>query len=131
MNATELLQQAKEARSRAYTPYSGFSVGAALLARDGRIFLGCNIENAAYSPTCCAERVALFKAISEGVRTFDAIAVVGGATDSRSLTCTPCGVCRQVLAEFCDASMRVITEDADGSAIEYSLSELLPHSFTL
>lgn len=117
----ELLDQARAAKENAYTPYSHFRVGAALLAADGRVFTGCNIENAAFSPTCCAERVAIFKAISEGVREFSAIAV---AADKAP--CTPCGVCRQVLVEFCDPDLRVILEGAT-----YTLGELLPHSFAL
>ena len=97
-----LVERALEARTFAYTPYSGFQVGAALLAKNGRIFTGCNIENAAYSPTNCAERTAVFKAVSEGIREFQAIAIVGGreGTEPVSLT-APCGVCRQVLMEFC------------------------------
>ena len=130
MNATELLQQAKEARSRAYTPYSGFSVGAALLARDGRIFLGCNIENAAYSPTCCAERVAVFRAVSEGAREFAAIAIAGGHHDAPDAVCAPCGVCRQVLSEFCSADFRVLLGNVE-EIRAYKLSELLPLSFSL
>lgn len=117
----ELLDRAREAKENAYVPYSHFRVGAALLAADGRVFTGCNIENAAFSPTCCAERVAIFKAISEGVREFAAIAV---AADKAP--CTPCGVCRQVLAEFCSPDLRVILEGAT-----YTLGELLPHSFDL
>ena len=91
----ELIKQARLARKNAYVPYSGFAVGAALLCESGRIFTGCNVENGAYSPTCCAERVALFKAISEGECRFTAIAVVGGKADGNADTlCPPCGVCR-------------------------------------
>ena len=131
MNHTQLLTLAKEARASSYSPYSGFAVGAALLCRDGRVFLGCNIENASFSPTCCAERVAIFKAISEGARNFEAIAVVGGKGDDSAPMCLPCGVCRQVLAEFCGADFPVILEAEDGSPAVLSLDELLPHRFTL
>lgn len=116
-----LLDRARKAKERAHAPYSRFRVGAALLAADGRVFTGCNIENAAFSPTCCAERVAIFKAVSEGVRDFTAIAV---AADKAP--CTPCGVCRQVLAEFCRPDLRVILEGE-----VYTLGDLLPQSFAL
>lgn len=116
-----LLDRAREAKERAYAPYSRFRVGAALLSADGRVFTGCNIENAAFSPTCCAERVAIFKAVSEGVRSFTAIAI---AADKAP--CTPCGVCRQVLAEFGDPDLRVILEGET-----HTLGDLLPHSFGL
>ena len=114
----------------AYTPYSGFKVGAALLAKDGSIYTGCNIENAAYSPSNCAERTAFFKAVSEGERDFEAIAVVGGK-DTPGF-CTPCGVCRQVMAEFCDPKkFRIILMDNKGGTITYLLEELLPAGFKL
>ncbi len=120
-----LLTRAMEAREFSYSPFSKFKVGAALLAADGRIFTGCNIENSAYSPTICAERCAMAKAISEGAREFLAIAVVGPA-DSHT---TPCGVCRQVLYEFCDETMPVLCGGTDENYMETTLGELLPKGF--
>ncbi len=127
----ELVEKALKARSFAYAPYSGFCVGAAILAKSGTIYTGCNIENAAYSPTNCAERTALFKAVSEGERTFTAIAVCGGmGKEEPKEFCTPCGVCRQVLREFVDPKeFLVILCKADGSRKEMTLEELLPMSF--
>lgn len=131
MNAKELLARAHMARKAAYAPYSGFSVGAALLSKDGRVFCGCNVENAAYTPTCCAERVALFSAVAAGVREFSAIAVVGGADEeaAKMRPCYPCGVCRQALSEFSvDGLLAVYLENGE-EGVAYRLSELLPHSF--
>ena len=125
MDYTNLIRSAIKAKELAYVPYSGFRVGAALLAKDGRIFTGCNIENAAYSPTICAERTAVAKAVSEGCRDFTAIVVTGDAGDYL----TPCGVCRQVLAEFCPPEMPVILGDR-AHVERYSLSQLLPLAFT-
>lgn len=122
-----LLAAAKEALTNAYAPYSNFTVGAALLCRDGTVYRGCNIENAAFSPTVCAERVAFFKAISEGKREFAAIAIVNG----NGSPCSPCGVCRQVMAEFCDAAFTVILESENDTPVSYTLAELLPHTFSL
>lgn len=127
----KLMATAIEYRKRAYTPYSNFKVGAALLTVDGEIIGGCNIENAAYTPTNCAERTAIFKAVSEGKKEFAAIAVVGGKADGPLEFCSPCGVCRQVLVEFCDPKTFVVylgtsVEDYKG----YTLEELLPFSFT-
>lgn len=118
-----LIAAASQARQNAYAPYSGFSVGAALWARSGRVFGGCNVENASYGLTICAERIAVAKAISEGEREFEAIAVVsrGGIT--------PCGACRQVLAEF-NPNLRVIVGDLEGNHREFCLSELLPKAFS-
>lgn len=129
-NAKQLLEKAKEARAKAYAPYSHFAVGAALLSAEGRVFLGCNVENAAYSVTCCAERVALFKAISEGVRDFRAIAIVGGVEGSGGdcTPCYPCGVCRQALSEHGGEAFSVYTCEGD-RIIESTLDALLPHSF--
>ena len=124
-----LMTAAAEARELAYAPYSHFCVGAALLARDGRIFTGCNVENAAYSPTNCAERTAVFKAVSEGVRNFVAIAVVGGKEGELSPLCAPCGVCRQVLAEFCPPDFPVILGTPEDFRV-YALNEILPLAFT-
>lgn len=128
MDMKELTRLAVSARERAYAPYSGYRVGAALLAEDGTVYLGCNIENAAFSPTVCAERVALFKAVSEGKRRFTALAVAGGG-DKVSLT-TPCGVCRQALSEFCAPDMTVaLAEDGEGAHTETTLGALLPGAF--
>ena len=124
-----LMMAAAEAREFAYAPYSHFCVGAALLACDGRIFTGCNVENAAYSPTNCAERTAVFKAVSEGVREFAAIAVVGGKRGEISPLCAPCGVCRQVLAEFCPPDFPVLLGTPENFKV-YTLREILPLAFT-
>ena len=114
----------------AYTPYSGFRVGAALLTEDGRIYQGCNIENAAYTPTVCAERTAFFKAVSEGERRFSAICIVGGKDGILSGYTAPCGVCRQVMREFCQPDhFRIILAKDEEHWKEYSLSELLPEGF--
>jgi cytidine deaminase len=129
----ELTALAKEARKNAYVPYSGFRVGAALLTKEGQVYTGCNIENAAYTPSNCAERTAFFKAVSEGVREFEAIAIVGGAGEEISEDVTaPCGVCRQVMQEFCDPdAFRIVLGKADGSYDVYLLKELLPLGFSL
>lgn len=121
----ELLKKAKEARKRAYVPYSQFAVGAALQATDGRIFSGCNIENASYGLTNCAERTALFKAISEGKTQFVALTVV---TDTEEPV-TPCGACRQVLIEFCPPDMPVILANYTGKQRVTTVSQLLPGAF--
>ncbi len=128
----ELVRMALEARTFAYAPYSGFRVGAALLAEDGRIFTGCNVENAAYGPSNCAERTAVFKAVSEGARSFTAIAVAGGAgEDAPDRYTAPCGVCRQVLMEFCAPErFLVLLGKGDLTWEEYTLAELLPVSFS-
>lgn len=128
ISATELINNALTARMAAYAPYSGFKVGAALLADDGTVFEGCNIENAAFSPTCCAERVAVFKGVSTGCKCFEAIAIAGGSSDKPNSFTLPCGVCRQVLSEFCDGDFTVICTDGD-SYEKILLSELLPESF--
>ena len=126
----ELINKAYEAMQRSYSPYSGFKVGAALLTSGGEIYTGCNIENSAYSPTCCAERTAFFKAVSEGKRDFKAIAIVGGKNGEVTDYCYPCGVCRQVMAEFCDRDFEIITACPEGIK-SYSLKELLPEAFKL
>lgn len=115
----------------AYTPYSHWKVGAALLSADGRIWGGCNIENAAYGPSNCAERTAVFKAVSEGVRDFKAIVVVGGHEGHVEGYCPPCGVCRQVLAEFCKADFLIILPKSRTEYKIKTLAELLPESFSL
>ena len=132
MNKNDLCLAALAARKSAYTPYSGFNVGAALLTKSGKVFTGCNIENSAFSPTVCAERVAVFKAVSEGERDFVAIAVAGGQGDDVTSAAYPCGVCRQVLSEFCSPDFAVLcVTDMDGGFEEYALSDLLPKSFSL
>ena len=128
MTDKELLHKAIEARGFAYAPYSNHKVGAALLGKSGKIYTGCNVENAAYTPTNCAERTAIFKAVSEGEREFTAIAVVGGVGDKLSEVCAPCGVCRQVLAEFCDSNLRIILGTPEKITVS-TLAELLPLSF--
>ena len=131
MEDKELIALAYEARERAYTPYSQFQVGAALLAKNGTVYLGCNIENAAYTPTNCAERTAFFKAVSEGEREFSAIAIVGGQKGTKEQAmCAPCGVCRQVMREFCNPKeFRVLLEDGKGGILNMALEELLPFGF--
>ena len=128
MTDLELMKLAVEAREMAYAPYSGFRVGAALLAKSGKVYKGCNVENAAYSPTNCAERTALFKAVSEGEREFTAIAIVGGMYETIADFCAPCGVCRQVLAEFCDKDFRLVLGNLDNIKT-YTFEEILPFSF--
>jgi len=121
---------ALKARKSSYSPYSGFKVGAALLASSGKIYTGCNIENAAYTPTVCAERVAFFKAVSEGETEFIAIAIAGGAGDSPDGECPPCGVCRQVMMEFCDPdTFKVLLAKRDTEYTALTLKELLPYGF--
>ena len=130
MNAEQLVRLAKEARNRAYVPYSGFSVGAALLCSDGTIYQGCNIENAAFGPTICAERVAVTRAVAEGKREFSAIAVVGGKRGEPAETFfSPCGICRQFLREFCGDDFRVLVA-CKGEIRAYTLRELLPSGFS-
>ena len=131
MTDTELVAQAIEARNRAYVPYSHFAVGAALLCKDGAIYQGCNIENAAYTPSNCAERTAFFRAVFDGRRDFTAIAVVGGPEGQPiSELCAPCGVCRQVMMEFCDpATFRVILAATPDEPISRTLEQILPLGF--
>lgn len=133
MKNTELISLAFSARENAYSPYSNYKVGAALLAKNGKIYTGCNIENASYTPTNCAERTAFFKAISDGVKEFDAIAIVGGFIDTKKGEfdyASPCGVCRQVMMEFCDyENFRIILAKSDEEYQEYKLKEILPLGF--
>lgn len=130
MTQQELVRLALEARTRSYAPYSGFQVGAALLGRSGRVYQGCNIENAAYTPTNCAERTAFFKAVSEGEREFDAICIVGGKEGLPTEYTAPCGVCRQVMMEFCDPeTFRIILAIDETQIKEYRLSQLMPEGF--
>lgn len=126
----ELVRQAYEAQERSYSPYSHFATGAALLAASGEIFQGCNIENAAYSPTMCAERTAFFQAVSRGVRNFRKIAIVGGYPGKEGDYCAPCGVCRQVMREFCDPeTFQIILARSPRDYKIYLLKELLPEGF--
>ena len=130
--ALALMQKAQDAREYAYTPYSHFAVGAALLCKDGTVITGCNVENAAYSPGNCAERTAIFKAVSEGKKEFSAIAVVGakeGEVPDGSSMCTPCGVCRQVLCEFCEAKSFRLYVTNGKELFLYTLEELFPLAF--
>lgn len=122
----ELLEKARQVRERAYAPYSGFPVGAALLGPSGQVYTGCNVENAAYPLTTCAERAAVAKAISEGERQFEAIAIV------TSTGATPCGACRQILREFGgpEGDLRVLVGDLEGNVRTFTIKELLPASFT-
>ncbi len=130
MNKEQLCVVAQQARDNAYAPYSQFTVGAALLAENGKVYMGCNIENAAFSPTVCAERVALLKAVSEGERAFAALAIAGGRRGENT-DITPCGVCRQALCEFCDPAMPVYLVCADGRIDTVPLGDLLPRGFRL
>lgn len=131
MTNRELINEAKKAREKAYVPYSNFMVGAALVTTDGKIYHGCNIENAAYSPTNCAERTAFFRAVYEGEREFSKIAVVGAPKGAEAdLLTAPCGVCRQVMMEFCDPeTFTIIMPDGKGGIIEILLKDLLPFGF--
>ena len=130
MDNKELVKLAMEARKMAYTPYSHWQVGAALLAKDGRVFLGCNIENASYGATNCAERTAFFKAVSEGKRDFSAIAICGGKDGVIEGVFPPCGVCRQVMLEFCDPEVfEIILVRSEEDYRVCSLQELLPYGF--
>ena len=125
-----LIRHAIKARENSYSPYSGYQVGAALMTQDGRIYTGCNIENASYSATNCAERTAVFKAVSEGVTKFAGIAIVGGSKGKELQYAFPCGVCRQVLREFADISKFVVlVARSEEDYIERTLEELLPESF--
>lgn len=132
-NIQLLIKNAFEAQKNCYTPYSHFNVGAALLGKNGKIYQGCNIENASYSPTNCAERTAFFKAVSEGQKEFDAIAIVGNKEGEKGEYCSPCGVCRQVMMEFCDPKEFKIylAKDRDNldDYIVYTLEEILPMGF--
>lgn len=120
-----MLDLAYEAMQQAYTPYSNFQVGACLKGKSRTYYLGCNIESASYTPTNCAERTAVFKAVSEGEREFEGIVIVCSGKNPAA----PCGVCRQVLREFCKNDMPVIFADAKRNFVESTLGELLPHSF--
>ena len=130
MSDLELMLCAVEARKASYSPYSNFKVGAALLGKSGKVYTGCNVENAAYTPTNCAERTAIFRAVSEGEREFEAIAIVGGPGEDLLDFCAPCGVCRQVLREFCNPEQfKVYLIGAGGAYQTMTLGELLPFGF--
>ena len=126
-----LLDAAVEASGHAYTPYSHFKVGAALLTANGKIYKGCNIENASYSSTNCAERTAIFKAVSEGCTDFKAIAIIGHKENEPLQFCPPCGTCRQVLAEFCEPDFEIVLMNDAGEIKVFTLAELLPEHFSL
>ena len=125
MTNEELISCARKAKEKAYAPYSNFFVGAALLCDDGSVYQGCNVENASFSVTCCAERVALFNAVYDKKRKFSAIAIVGDRNP-----CYPCGVCRQALSEFCSSDLAVILL-GENEIVETTLGELFPNSFDL
>lgn len=130
MTDQELIRRALLARERAYTPYSHFQVGAALLTRTGTVYPGCNIENAAYTPTNCAERTAFFSAVAQGERDFAAIAIVGGPQGGVLDYTAPCGVCRQVMMEFCDPdTFRILVARSPEDYRVFTLRELMPQSF--
>ena len=131
MSDRELYEMALKAREQSYCPYSRFAVGAALLAMDGGVYLGCNIENASFGAGNCAERTAFFKAVSGGARGFEAIAIAGGREGSEELEfCPPCGICRQVMREFCEPDrFRIIVGNSKGELKSWKLEELFPESF--
>lgn len=131
MTSIELVNLAKEAAKYAYVPYSNHYVGAALLCKNGKVYTGCNIENAAFGPTNCAERTAFFKAVSDGEKDFEAIAIVGGENRNFKDFCTPCGTCRQVMSEFCDDDFKIILGKNDNEIRELTLAEILPFRFSL
>jgi cytidine deaminase len=126
LNIDELIEESKKAREKAYVPYSKFSVGAAILTKNGKVYHGCNIENAAYSLCNCAERTALFKAYSEGDRDYQMLAVVADT----ERPCPPCGACRQVISELCPRDMKVILTNLNGDIQQTTVAELLPGAFS-
>lgn len=130
MNNKELVKAAFDAMTKSYAPYSGYTVGAALLSKSGVLYTGCNVESASYSPTNCAERTAFFKAISEGEREFSKIAIVGGKQGNVTDMFMPCGVCRQVMAEFCDDDFEIIVALTPDDFKSFTLKELLPFGFS-
>ena len=127
----KLIKKAIEMLNFSYAPYSNFHVGAALLTSEGEIYTGCNIESAAYGPSNCAERTAIFKAVSEGKKEFEAIAIVGGKNGKIENFCPPCGVCRQVLAEFCKKDFEIVLAKSTNEYKIMTLEQLLPESFSL
>ena len=124
-----LCQKAVDMRSESYAPYSDFLVGSAVLTADGKIFTGCNVENSAFGPSICAERTAIVKAVSEGYKDFAAIAIAGGKKDGELQYCAPCGVCRQVMREFCKPSFKIYLAKSADDYKEFTLGDLLPESF--
>lgn len=131
INYKELIEKAIKMTQFSYTPYSNFKVGAALLCSDGTIYTGCNIENSAYGPSVCAERTAIFKAVCEGHKDFVAIAIVGGLNGKLENFCMPCGVCRQVMSEFCKKDFIIISAKSEEEYKTYTLEQILPYSFEL
>ena len=135
MNITELIKEALTARENAYAPYSGFAVGAALLGKSGRVYYGCNVENASYPATNCAERTAFFAAVAKGETEFEAIVIIGGPVGKMpDKYCYPCGICRQVMSEFCaknSDTFRIIVAKNEEDYEIYSLKDMLPHGFEL
>ena len=131
MTPEKLMELAIDAMGHSYSPYSGYKVGAALLCADGTVYQGCNVENASFSPTICAERTAIFKAIYDGKREFTAIAVCGGKDGKITGQFPPCGVCRQVMREFCKNDFLIYLHNADGGIDPFTLADLLPQSFSL
>ncbi len=129
MNKKELFTLAKEAMKNSYAPYSNYNVGAALLTKNDKVYMGCNIENASYSVTNCAERTAIFSAVANGEKEFKAICIVGGKNGDIMDYAMPCGVCRQVLAEFCGADFKIYVGINENEIKKFTLSELLPYSF--
>lgn len=127
----KLIEKAFDMLNYSYAPYSNFKVGAALLGKSGKVYGGCNVENAAYGPSNCAERTAVFKAVSEGEREFSSICIVGGLNGQVKDFCSPCGVCRQVLAEFCEKDFEIILVNGQGEVRKFTLGQLLPESFSL
>ncbi len=130
MTPQTLIELAAEAMGQSYSPYSGYKVGAALLCGDGTVYTGCNIENASFTPTICAERTAFFKAVFDGHRDFTAIAVCGGKGGQITGTFPPCGVCRQVMREFCSDDFQIIMAGPNGTFETVTLADLLPYSFS-
>ena len=127
-----LISKAIDAKNYAYAPYSNYKVGAALLADNDEVYTGCNIENSAYSPTNCAERTAFFKAVSEGNRKFKAIAITGGENNKEGSFCSPCGVCMQVMTEFCDIeTFKIMLANSENDYVIYTLKQLMPLAFKL
>lgn len=131
MDNKELIKLAIDVSQNSYSPYSNFRVGASLLTKSGKIYIGTNVENSSFSPTVCAERVAIFKAISEGEKEFEKIVIVGGENGDFSNYCSPCGVCRQVISEFCDNDFKIILGNKDLEYKEYTLNDMLPNVFKL
>lgn len=130
MDIQKLISMAIQIRQNSYSPYSNFAVGAALITTDNTIFTGCNIENSSFSPTICAEQTAIFKAISDGYKTFKAIAIVGGPKNIELVNlCPPCGVCRQVISEFCNDDFQIILATSEIDYKIYTFADLLPIRF--